>query len=233
VGEDPDPVREDAELHVLIVEQGMGWMGGLPYEAGVGADIVESMTYAPPYLYSLSGSIPEPLAAVLSPAGIDNIQGYLPVLYGEEPLANGALALAVDEERLKDQERNHPSEQLSWLVLGAPIAEPEPEIAELRERPRERQSAPAGRSRATGVPQFEHSGKDMIFEWPPGAGGAAGADWELWESHDLRSWRRNLRGLREAASTGIDERDNLRFRAPLLKGLRQGYFRWRLVPKGD
>jgi hypothetical protein len=44
--------------------------------------------------------------------------GGWPVLFGTNPLANGALRLAIDEDQITDAERSHGSEQVAYLVLG-------------------------------------------------------------------------------------------------------------------
>ncbi len=230
VGEDPDIVREHAELHVIVLEEGFGWLGGLPYEAGVGADVVQGMGDAPPYFYPLRETVPDPVAVVLAPAGLDNLNGHVPVLFGEGAVSSQVLAMAVDEDQLKDKERKHAAEQLAWLVVGAPIGPLEPEIALQRERGAARDRGLGSETTARGIPVWRGQ-FDPMREWGSiAAGEPPGADWELWVSRDLQRWERTVSTLRSAASTPVGEgQREFRLNGSFPGEWKQGYFRWRKI----
>ncbi len=114
VGEDSNTTRVDETLGYIVVEAGTGTLGDLTYEAAVSADIVKGVTNTPPYTVNLSRQM---AAAVVSTSGLDGGGGGWPVLWGDAPLGGGQLSVAYDEDQISDTERNHTTEQLSYLVF--------------------------------------------------------------------------------------------------------------------
>ncbi|UHD17109.1 PKD domain-containing protein [Thiocapsa bogorovii] len=134
VGEDTVKTRANELIGYLVIESGTGMTDGVAYQAGVSTAAVQGVGNSPPF------AVPYQLAtqastAVVSSAGMKFSDGGWPVLFGADPLANGALALAIDEDQIADTERTHGSEQVAFLVLGgadgpsAPTVTPPPDIA--------------------------------------------------------------------------------------------------------
>ncbi len=114
VGEDTDTTRADEIVGYLVVEAGSGSVDGVNYQAGVGADTVRGVVQSAPYNYSLQTNIG---AAVVSSVGMDGNNGGWPVLYGSTPPSGSQLGLGYDEDQVRDSERNHTTEQVSYLVF--------------------------------------------------------------------------------------------------------------------
>lgn len=117
IGEDTDRERSSETLAVIITETGPGTISGLNYIAGVGDNTVIGITNnkSPipyPFLDSIDGQL-----AILSMAGMNGGNGGWPVLYGEDALFSNSLFIAVDEDQIKDVERSHIPEQLSYIVF--------------------------------------------------------------------------------------------------------------------
>jgi len=122
VGEDPDATRTNETIGYVVVESGMGMIGDIGFEAGLGADSIKGVDDSPSYDYSLSGTLPSFSAAVASQAAMDGGNGGWAVLYGTDPASIHEIHLAIDEDRMKDSERKHTTEQVAYIVLD-PSAE--------------------------------------------------------------------------------------------------------------
>jgi hypothetical protein len=118
-GEDPNLNRAEETLGYLVIESASGAIGSLKYAAGVGADTVTGMPKGTKsgIRYSVSG-LNESTGAVLSQSAMDGNNGGWPVLYGPDPILANAIELVIDEDKLSDAERNHTTEQVSYLVFG-------------------------------------------------------------------------------------------------------------------
>ena len=117
VGEDSNSGRADETIGYIVVEAGNGVVGGVSYEAGLGADSVRGVANSPPYNYALSGSLSTVSAGIVSQAGMDGGDGSWAVLYGVNPATPSSLSLAADEDQMKDTERKHTTEQVGYLVF--------------------------------------------------------------------------------------------------------------------
>jgi hypothetical protein len=117
VCEDSDRERVAETIAYLVIEAGSGYMDGVDYTAGVGADSIRGLGDSPSYDYSLSG-LPSAQSAMVSISGIDGGNGGWPVLYGATPLDATTLRLAIDEDQIGDSERSHTSEQVNYLVFS-------------------------------------------------------------------------------------------------------------------
>ncbi len=116
VGEEVVKTRANEEIGYLVIEAGGGTLGGVSYQAGVSAPIVAGTAGAP---YSVPLAIGSTAStAVVSASGMRGGDGGWPVLFGANPLGDGALALAFDEDQISDTERSHGAEQVAYLVLG-------------------------------------------------------------------------------------------------------------------
>jgi hypothetical protein len=120
VGEHPDTVRADETIGYIVIEAGSFLLNGQPILAGLGEDTIRGVSNAPPYSYSLTG-LSLPFVAVVSQAAMDGNDGSWAMLYAPNPISSSSLNLAVDEDRFADDERNHPTEQVSYIIFGATI----------------------------------------------------------------------------------------------------------------
>jgi hypothetical protein len=114
-GEDTNG-RAAETLMYVVVESGTGAIEGWKYRAALGADTVRGMQNRPPYNYSLSG-LASASAAIVSQAGMDATDGGWAVLYGPSAVSATRLRLAIDEDWYLYSERNHTTEQVSYIVF--------------------------------------------------------------------------------------------------------------------
>ena len=128
VGEDSDKTRANETVGYLVIEAGSGFLGSMPYLAGLGQDMIRGTDNGPPYSYQITG-LPDVSTAIVSLAGMDGVNGGWAYLYGSDPLTTSSLALAVDEDQLRDSERSHSDEQVAYLIFG-PAAANAPPLAD-------------------------------------------------------------------------------------------------------
>jgi hypothetical protein len=117
IAEDTDRNREKEKLGVIVIDEGSGELGGIPYTAGVGPRTIEGMGNEPPYAYPVtapSGSA----TAILASSGMKGKNGGWPVLYGDDAVTAHSINIAVDEDAIKDLERRHGPEKFAYIVLG-------------------------------------------------------------------------------------------------------------------
>jgi hypothetical protein len=114
-GEDSSS-RAPETLVYLVFESGTGTIEGQKYVAALGADTVRGMQNRPPFNYSLSG-LASASAAIVSQAGMDGADGGWAVLYGPNAVSATRLRLAIDEDWYLYSERNHTTEQVSYIVF--------------------------------------------------------------------------------------------------------------------
>ncbi|MEL7162316.1 MAG: T9SS type A sorting domain-containing protein, partial [Bacteroidota bacterium] len=134
VAEDTDQTRADETIGYIVVEAGSGTINGEEYLAGVGADIVRgTQNSSLGYLYNTSSNV-FLTGGVLSSAAMDGGDGGWPV-FRASPIGNGGIRLAVEEDRIRDNERSHTTEQVAYFLLGtslgntpAALLQPETEI---------------------------------------------------------------------------------------------------------
>jgi hypothetical protein len=114
VGEDRDRTRADETLGYVVVEAGRANVCGRAIAAGLSGDVVRGTADAPPFAVVTGVAAAQ---AVLSAAGVDGADGYWPVLYGGAPLGADRLLVAAEEDKMRDAERSHTTEQVGWLVV--------------------------------------------------------------------------------------------------------------------
>ena len=132
VGGDPNRGRADETLGYIVLEQGKHHFSGITFLAGLGPDTVQGMHDNPPYAYTYKTADLFD-RAIATQAGMDGGDGSWAVLYGFDPVSSNAIQLVVDEDQRADEERNHTTEQVSYLVWTsrdqganrAPIARPD------------------------------------------------------------------------------------------------------------
>ncbi len=119
VAEDGNRARAAETIGYIVFEEGMGTLSGVDYVAALGPDTVLGYDNSPPYVYSFA-PLESTDGVVLSQMGMNGGNGGWPILYGNNPLSENSIQLAIDEDQLKDSERVHISEQVSYVVFGRP-----------------------------------------------------------------------------------------------------------------
>ena len=114
-GEDTNG-RVAETLAYVVIESGSGTIENRKYVAALGGDTVRGMQNRPPYNYSLSG-LASASAAIVSQTGMDGADGGWAVLYGPDAVSATRLRLAIDEDWYLYPERNHTTEQVSYIVF--------------------------------------------------------------------------------------------------------------------
>jgi hypothetical protein len=114
-GEDTNG-RVAETLMYVVIESGTGTIENRKYVAALGGDTVRGMQNRPPFNYSLSG-LASASAAIVSQAGMDGADGGWAVLYGPSAVSATRLRLAIDEDWYLYSERNHTTEQVSYIVF--------------------------------------------------------------------------------------------------------------------
>lgn len=118
IGADTNTSRADETVGYIVIESGNGTINGVAYEAGLGADLPEGVDETTTgWDYSLSGNLASASAAVVSQAAMDGNDGSWAVLYGATPFTTTSLTLVLDEDQIKDSERSHQDEQVSYLIF--------------------------------------------------------------------------------------------------------------------
>ena len=119
VGEDIVSNRIDELVGYIVLEAGAYTIDGKSLLAGVGADSVSGVgNSATGYSYAIS-NIANPETVILSSAAMDGGDGGWPVLFGADPVSASTIQLAIDEDQIRDTERNHTSEQVAYLAISA------------------------------------------------------------------------------------------------------------------
>ncbi len=123
VGEDVDPGRVTETIGYVVVESGTYTFGDETFTAAVGEDLIRGP------VSSLEGRAYDTGLqyvdhAVLSVAGMDGGDGGFPVLFGESPFNENELAIAFEEDLIRDNERKHASEQVAYLAFADPAPDP-------------------------------------------------------------------------------------------------------------
>ncbi|MGB5706320.1 MAG: PKD domain-containing protein [Arenicellales bacterium] len=118
VGEDIVSNRNDELIGYIVLEARAYTIDGTSLLAGVGADSVSGVgNSATGYSYAIS-NITNPEIVILSSAAMDGGDGGWPVLFGADPVSASTIQLAIDEDQIRDTERNHTSEQVAYLAIS-------------------------------------------------------------------------------------------------------------------
>ncbi|MCM8543543.1 MAG: hypothetical protein NE328_24960, partial [Lentisphaeraceae bacterium] len=113
VGEDPNNSRLDETVGYIVFETGSFVFNNSVLQTEVGIDKVDGVQNNG-YTYT---NLPEADFVVASQSAMDGGDGGFAVLYGDHAPSNGNLTFAINEDRLKDSERSHTTEQVAWLAL--------------------------------------------------------------------------------------------------------------------
>ena len=122
VGEDT-PVSRPAEIvGYIVMERGHSTSGGIEIESGRTGNVVVgyvgtkvSHTFSTPFAAT-------PVVTVVSQAGMKGREGSWAVLTGANTATT--LGVAVDEDQNADTERDHPTEEVDYIVFSSTGAIP-------------------------------------------------------------------------------------------------------------
>lgn len=107
--------RADETLGFIVTESGTGSVNDVDYAFARGPNSVRGTGNAPPYQYTVSGNFD---TGVLSNAAENGGNGGWAVLYGNDPLPNNRINLAVEEETVEgDTSRGHIDEEIYYGVF--------------------------------------------------------------------------------------------------------------------
>jgi hypothetical protein len=125
VCEDTDTSRANETVGFIVFERGHGTIGGVAYEAWLGADTIQGITNSPPYTYSFNTAFgAAPTVAVVTMAGVDGGNGGWAYTYGPTDTTSSTIDLAIDEDTIADSERNHVNEQVGYVVFQSSLVYP-------------------------------------------------------------------------------------------------------------
>jgi hypothetical protein len=110
--------RTNEIVGYIVIEAGNGSIEGFGYVAALGSDMVRGVENDPPYTYGLSDVTFTPSTAIATQAAMDGGDGGWAILYGDNPVTQTTLNLAIEEDWYWDSERKHTHEQVGYLVLG-------------------------------------------------------------------------------------------------------------------
>ncbi len=108
VGEDRDRDRLDETIGYIAIESGVWTINGIEIAVGLTGDNVTDRTQ------SLGVDGFDPSGAVVTQSGMDGRDGGFAVLRESN---SGGLAIGIDEDTLRDSERRHTSEQVSFFMF--------------------------------------------------------------------------------------------------------------------
>ncbi len=121
VCEDTLTARAAETVGWIAIEAGHGTLGGVEFEAALGADTVRGVTQAPPYTYTYQVPFATaPAVAVVTMAAVDGGNGGWAYTFGPSPTSTTSLDLVIDEDTIGDSERNHTTEQVGYVVFAGP-----------------------------------------------------------------------------------------------------------------
>jgi hypothetical protein len=125
VAEDTTTSRADETVGFIVFEAGHGTIGGVEFEAALGADSVRGTGNSPPYGYAYSTSFAaSPTVAVTSQSGMDGNDGGWAQTHGVTVSSAGTLFLSIDEDQISGNERSHTTEQVSYAAFAGPMVYP-------------------------------------------------------------------------------------------------------------
>lgn len=126
VAEDSATDRSPETIGYLIFDAGHGDMNGNHYAVGLGGDSVLGLTNSPgSFAYTFTNAFSAaPEFGLATQAAMDGGNGGWAVLAGGVGLSATQIFTAIDEDQIKDSERSHTSEQVSYMAIETLGAEP-------------------------------------------------------------------------------------------------------------
>ncbi len=125
VCEDTDTTRDDETIGFIVFETGHGSIGGVEFEAFVGADTVRGVANNPPYPYLFNTPFASaPTVVVNTMAGVDGGDGGWSYSHGLALATTTTLYLSIDEDQVGDSERSHTKEQVGYVAFETDLVYP-------------------------------------------------------------------------------------------------------------
>ena len=119
VCEDTTTARANETVGVVVFEGGHGNLGGIEFEAALGADSIRGVTNSPPYAYTFNTAFAgTPTVGLVTMAGVDGNNGGWAQTHGATMATSTTLNLSIDEDQIGDNERNHTTEQVGYVVFA-------------------------------------------------------------------------------------------------------------------
>ena len=111
-------VSQDTSAYGVDTRYKLGFINGVAYEAGLGADTVRGIDdSATPYTYSLRGGLSSASAAAVSISAMDGNNGAWGVLAGNPAMTTGSVGMYALEDQAADNERAHTTAQMCYIVF--------------------------------------------------------------------------------------------------------------------
>ncbi len=123
VGEDPDVERNAESVGYIVFESGIGRTNGFNLQAFLSADLTEGIEDGTPFSYP--HDMEDEGFVLLSQAAMDGFNGSWSVLWEDGWFEDGEVRIAVDEDQVGDEERQHTTEQVGIVILNPAAQTPE------------------------------------------------------------------------------------------------------------
>ncbi|MEM9414199.1 MAG: LamG domain-containing protein [Planctomycetota bacterium] len=118
VGEDSVTARADETLGYIVFESGRHSINGVGVDVRLSGDSVMGVTngsgYNAPYHRPFDNA---PRVVVLSQAAMDGNNGSWAMLWGASSITRSRVRVIVDEDKLRDPERSHTTEQVGVIAF--------------------------------------------------------------------------------------------------------------------
>ncbi len=117
VGEDPNTTRSTETIGYMVFERNSGTINGIEFETAVGTDSIRGWNNsASGNTYSLLNSYATTSISIASITAMDGNNGGWSTIRG--PVFGNQLTISIDEDQVLDTERNHTTEQVSYLIMS-------------------------------------------------------------------------------------------------------------------
>ncbi|MGK7943287.1 MAG: beta strand repeat-containing protein, partial [Microcystaceae cyanobacterium] len=116
IASDTDTTRNNETLGYVIFESGTGTIDGQKFSAQLGSDTILGVDN-PESQYDLPNLDFTPQVALVSQSAMDGGDGGWAILAGDNPINSTSLKLRIDEDQIVDSERQHTTEQVSYLLF--------------------------------------------------------------------------------------------------------------------
>ena len=141
----------------------------------MGDDSVRGVNDSPPYTHDLD-FVPNARTAIATQAGMDSSDGGWAILYGDNPVSEDAIDLAIDEDQLDGGGRSSVTEQVAYIVF-----ESTRNTTDVTDQNLPPVAVAGGRYRAEeeetiqfdGRESFDPDGEIVAYIWDFGDGGTA------------------------------------------------------------
>lgn len=121
VGEDADTTRADETLGYIVFESGRHDINGVAVDVRLSGDIVMGVTNGSGTNANYHQSFDNaPQVVVATQSGMDGNNGSWAMLWGAAAITTNRVRVIVDEDKLRDPERSHTTEQVGVIAFERP-----------------------------------------------------------------------------------------------------------------